>query len=67
MFNLQDLHLNYHFVNVNCSVQAKLERSKTVEILKDVYGQFNSGQLTAILGPPGAGKTSLMNVLSGFK
>uniref|UniRef100_A0A1B0B920 ABC transporter domain-containing protein n=1 Tax=Glossina palpalis gambiensis TaxID=67801 RepID=A0A1B0B920_9MUSC len=64
-FNLQDLHLNYHFVNVSYS--GKQNRSKTVEILKDVYGQFNSGQLTAILGPSGAGKTSLMNVLSGFK
>nr|QBM06376.1 ATP-binding cassette sub-family G member 1-like isoform X3 [Daphnia magna] len=36
-------------------------------ILHGVSGSFKSGQLTAILGPSGAGKTSLMNILSGFK
>uniref|UniRef100_A0A1A9WZY6 ABC transporter domain-containing protein n=1 Tax=Glossina brevipalpis TaxID=37001 RepID=A0A1A9WZY6_9MUSC len=64
-FNFQEINLNYHFVNINYS--SKQNNSQTVEILKDVCGQFKSGQLTAILGPSGAGKTSLMNVLSGFK
>ena len=36
-------------------------------ILKSVSGKFRSGQLTAIMGPSGAGKTTLMSVLAGFK
>lgn len=33
-------------------------------ILKRLNGAFKSGQLTAIMGPSGAGKTSLLNILS---
>jgi ATP-binding cassette subfamily G (WHITE) protein 1 len=36
-------------------------------ILHQVSGNFKSGQLIAILGPSGAGKTSLMNILAGVK
>lgn len=36
-------------------------------ILHKVSGTFKSGQLIAILGPSGAGKTSLMNILAGVK
>ncbi|XP_046639075.1 ATP-binding cassette sub-family G member 1-like [Daphnia pulicaria] len=38
-----------------------------IRILHKISGAFNSGQLTAILGPSGAGKTSLMNILAGLK
>lgn len=37
------------------------------EILHNVSGQFNAGELTAILGPSGAGKTSLLKILAGFR
>ncbi|XP_055590134.1 ATP-binding cassette sub-family G member 1-like [Uranotaenia lowii] len=36
-------------------------------ILKGISGKFRSGRLTAILGPSGSGKSSLLNVLSGFR
>lgn len=36
-------------------------------ILKGVSGRFRPGRLTAILGPSGAGKTSLLNCLTGFR
>jgi ABC-type multidrug transport system ATPase subunit len=36
-------------------------------IIHQLSGIFKSGQLTAILGPSGAGKTSLMNILAGLK
>ncbi|XP_069686844.1 ATP-binding cassette sub-family G member 1-like isoform X1 [Periplaneta americana] len=45
----------------------KVKSSTQTPILRYVKGKFNSGRLTAILGPSGAGKTSLLNVLTGFK
>lgn len=36
-------------------------------VIDDVSGRLESGRLGAILGPSGAGKTSLLNILSGFK
>lgn len=36
----------------------------TITILRNVNGSFKSGELTAIMGPSGAGKTSLLNILS---
>ncbi|XP_046451684.1 ATP-binding cassette subfamily G member 4-like [Daphnia pulex] len=36
-------------------------------ILRQMSGTFKSGKLTAIMGPSGAGKTSLMNILAGLK
>jgi ABC-type multidrug transport system ATPase subunit len=35
-------------------------------VLKNICGRFLSGRLTALVGPSGAGKTSLISVVSGF-
>lgn len=35
------------------------------EIISRMYGRATPSSLTAIMGPSGAGKTTLMNVLSG--
>jgi len=35
-------------------------------ILKGVSGLFPAGELSAIMGASGAGKSSLMNVLAGY-
>eukprot|EP00658_Telonema_sp_P-2_P006694 TRINITY_DN12529_c0_g1_i5.p1 TRINITY_DN12529_c0_g1~~TRINITY_DN12529_c0_g1_i5.p1 ORF type:complete len:537 (+),score=110.67 TRINITY_DN12529_c0_g1_i5:111-1721(+) len=40
------------------------ENGERFEILKDVSGSASPGELMAIMGPSGAGKTSLINVLS---
>ena len=36
-----------------------------VKILDNVYGEVPKRQITAIMGPSGAGKTSLLNILAG--
>lgn len=36
-------------------------------VLKNLHGEFKSRELTVILGPSGSGKSSLMNILSGFQ
>lgn len=36
------------------------------EILRDVHGEFRGCELTAVLGQSGSGKTSLLNILSGY-
>ncbi|XP_046639073.1 ATP-binding cassette sub-family G member 1-like isoform X3 [Daphnia pulicaria] len=56
--------LDFSFRDVSYTV-GKGKNVKT--ILHQMSGIFKSGQLTAILGPSGAGKTSLMNILAGLK
>ena len=34
-------------------------------MLSGVTGQINSGEVTAVMGPSGAGKTTFLNALSG--
>ena len=35
------------------------------KLLQDVWGEVPEKQTTAIMGPSGAGKTSLLNILAG--
>ncbi|XP_075585843.1 uncharacterized protein LOC124495081 [Dermatophagoides farinae] len=45
------------------SVEKEGPNSK--QILKNLNGQFHFGTINALMGPSGAGKTSLLNVLNG--
>ena len=36
-------------------------------VLRNISGMFPSGELTAVMGPAGAGKSTLMNILAGYK
>lgn len=40
---------------------------KKLQLLRDITGAFRPGILTALMGVSGAGKTTLMDVLSGRK
>lgn len=37
------------------------------QILKEISGSFKSGELSAIMGPSGSGKSSLLNILTGLE
>ncbi|CAH1236090.1 unnamed protein product [Diabrotica balteata] len=43
------------------------EKNGYKKIIDGVSGKFHSGHLTAIMGPSGAGKTSLLNILTGYQ
>jgi len=47
-----------------CFDAATIKDPKRCTILDDLSGFFDSGELTGIMGPSGAGKTTLVNILS---
>ncbi|KAL4474929.1 hypothetical protein ABPG74_001625 [Tetrahymena malaccensis] len=55
--------IDMSFKDISYSVIQKQGKSKN--ILKNLTGVMKSGEVTAILGPSGGGKTSLLNILSG--
>ncbi|XP_065339513.1 ATP-binding cassette subfamily G member 4-like [Cloeon dipterum] len=73
--NVQGTTVDIEFKHLSYSVQSRKdcfdclrrERPARTEILHNVSGKFNAGDLTAILGPSGAGKTSLLKILAGFR
>jgi ABC-type glutathione transport system ATPase component len=54
----------YKFKNIGFSVEAKDDNGDKVEkqILQNISATVKSGHVLAIMGPSGAGKTSLINV-----
>ncbi|XP_078443115.1 ABC transporter G family member 36-like isoform X2 [Wolffia australiana] len=65
--------LSMEFEDVRYSVDMPVEmkaqgvQDDRLELLKGVSGSFRPGVLTALMGVSGAGKTTLMDVLSGRK
>ncbi|XP_060531306.1 ATP-binding cassette subfamily G member 4-like [Cylas formicarius] len=56
--------IDIEFEDLSFTVKRKKDAKK---IIKGVSGKFKSGELTAIMGPSGAGKTSLLNILTGYQ
>ncbi|KAF4518790.1 hypothetical protein B566_EDAN005411 [Ephemera danica] len=57
--------LDVGFTDLSYSVTVGIKRESKA-ILRGVSGLFPAGELTAIMGASGAGKSSLMNVLAGY-
>mmetsp|Transcript_49349 Transcript_49349/g.119684 ORF Transcript_49349/g.119684 Transcript_49349/m.119684 type:complete len:738 (+) Transcript_49349:311-2524(+) len=51
--------------DVNMTLKGKGKEAEDRPLLKDVWGEVPEQQTTAIMGPSGAGKTSLLNILAG--
>jgi len=61
----QKVHLEWKNINYNVVIKDPITKTyKEKTILHNVSGSAESGQLLAIMGPTGCGKTSLMNILA---
>ena len=56
------LNLTWH--DITLRLENKKDASKSKTVLNGISGHVEAGQLMAILGPTGSGKTSLLNVLA---
>mmetsp|Transcript_23277 Transcript_23277/g.28595 ORF Transcript_23277/g.28595 Transcript_23277/m.28595 type:complete len:633 (-) Transcript_23277:357-2255(-) len=52
------------WTNVNMTLKSS-DHKPNRKLLSDVWGRVPPGKISAIMGPSGAGKTSLLNILSG--
>ncbi|CAN6692199.1 unnamed protein product [Malus baccata var. baccata] len=59
-------HVNY-YVDMPAEMKSQGVEETRLQLLRDVSGAFRPGVLTALVGVSGAGKTTLMDVLSGRK
>ncbi len=57
------------FDDLHYTVKVKNQEGKTVDrkLLNGISGYVKPGQLTALMGASGAGKTTLMDVIAGRK
>ncbi|MBA0741426.1 hypothetical protein Gogos_014580 [Gossypium gossypioides] len=56
-----------YFVDTPKKLREQVCPQKRLQLLQDITGAFRPGILTALMGVSGAGKTTLMDVLSGRK
>lgn len=61
--------LNLSFSELCYHVKSRLlpNGQATKQILKGITGEFCGSELSAVIGPSGSGKSSLLDILSGFK
>ncbi|KAF4518789.1 hypothetical protein B566_EDAN005410 [Ephemera danica] len=62
----QALDLSFRDIRYKVLAISLNKKPEIKEILHGISGDFQAGQLTAILGPSGAGKSTLLNILAGY-
>ncbi|EAR86586.2 lipid transporter family ABC domain protein (macronuclear) [Tetrahymena thermophila SB210] len=60
--DIHNVDITFKNLNYNLLINKKEQQNKL--ILNNVSGLMKSGEITAILGPSGGGKTSLLNILA---
>ncbi|KAL4512260.1 hypothetical protein ABPG72_005262 [Tetrahymena utriculariae] len=60
--DIQNIDITFKNLNYNLIINKKEQKNRL--ILNDISGLMKSGEITAILGPSGGGKTSLLNILA---
>ncbi|XP_011191544.2 ATP-binding cassette sub-family G member 4 isoform X1 [Zeugodacus cucurbitae] len=65
-YNLVHEPVSIQFQHLSYTVTMGSFRKTQKQIFHDLSGKIPSGQLVALMGPSGAGKTRLMDVLSGY-
>ncbi|EWM22207.1 abc transporter g family member 7 [Nannochloropsis gaditana] len=62
---IKPVGLSWRGVSLSIPLKGKKNKGKTKEILHQVSGTAPAGRVTAIMGPTGSGKSSLLNALAG--
>ena len=65
MKDVQPMSLSWQDLVFEVPMSGGFCKKTTKQIIKNSSGHFKPGTLSALMGPSGAGKTSLMNVLAG--
>ncbi|XP_013115822.2 ATP-binding cassette sub-family G member 4 [Stomoxys calcitrans] len=60
----KDEAVNLKFSDITYRVK---EKNKTKTILNGINGEFRAGELACIIGTSGCGKTTLLNMLAGYR
>jgi putative ABC transport system ATP-binding protein len=53
-------------ITVNAVSKSYTQGKETIEVLKNISLEINSGQTVAIVGPSGSGKSTLLSIISGL-
>uniref|UniRef100_A0A0C9RPD5 Abcg1_1 protein n=1 Tax=Fopius arisanus TaxID=64838 RepID=A0A0C9RPD5_9HYME len=60
-------NITISFSDLSYSIRQNARGKRSKEILQEIHGYFSGGGLNVLVGPSGAGKTSLLSILCGLR